>query len=52
MKQKVLQLVVDRIVVEESRVVIQHIVPTGAVRLQTEQHPRKKVKYATAFRYR
>ena len=38
-KQKVLQLVVDRIVVEESRVVIQHVVPTGAVRLQTEQHP-------------
>ncbi len=36
-KQKVLQLVVDRIVVEESRVVIQHVVPTGPVRLQTEQ---------------
>jgi site-specific DNA recombinase len=36
-KQKVLQLVVDRIVVEESRVVIQHVVPTGAVRLQTER---------------
>jgi site-specific DNA recombinase len=40
-KQKVLQLVVDRIVVEESRVVIQHVVPTGAVRLQTEQHGQK-----------
>ena len=36
-KQKVLPLVVDRIVVEESRVVIQHVVPTGPVRLQTEQ---------------
>src|SRR5262249_46694210 len=36
-KEKVLQLVVDRIVVEDSRVVIQHVVPTGAVRLQTEQ---------------
>ena len=36
-KQKVLQLVVDRVVVEESRVVIQHVVPTGPVRLQTEQ---------------
>ncbi len=36
-KQKVLQLVVDRIVVEESRVVIQHVVPTGPVSLQTEQ---------------
>jgi hypothetical protein len=30
--------VVDRIVVEESRVVIQHVVPTGPVRLQTEPH--------------
>ena len=38
-KQKVLQLVVDRIVVEESRVVIQHVVPTGPIRLQTEQQP-------------
>ena len=36
-KQKVLQLVVDRVMVEDSRVVIQHIVPTGPVRLQTEQ---------------
>jgi len=42
-KQKVLQLVVDRIVVEESRVVIQHVVPTGPVRLQTEQDPLEKV---------
>jgi site-specific DNA recombinase len=41
-QQKVLQLVVDRIVVEASRVVIQHVVPTGAVRLQTEQHTCKK----------
>ena len=37
-KQKVLQLVVDHVVVEDSRVVIQHIIPTGPVRLQTEQH--------------
>src|SRR4030095_2610426 len=36
-KQKVLQLVVDQVVVEDSRVVIQHIIPTGPVRLQTEQ---------------
>ncbi len=42
-KQKVLQLVVDRIVVEESRVVIQHVVPTGPVRLQPEQDPLEKV---------
>jgi site-specific DNA recombinase len=40
-KQKVLQLVVDRIVVEESRVVIQHVVPTGPVRLQPEQDMQK-----------
>ena len=46
-KQKVLQLVVDRIVVEESRVVIQHVVPTGAVRLQTEQLG-QKTPYWTA----
>jgi site-specific DNA recombinase len=42
-KQKVLQLVVDRVVVEESRVVIQHVVPTGPVRLQTEQERDEKV---------
>jgi site-specific DNA recombinase len=36
-RQKVLQLVVDRVLVEDSRVVIQHLVPTGPVRLQTEQ---------------
>ncbi len=38
-KQRVLQLVVDRIVVEETRVVIHHVVPTGPVRLQTGQFP-------------
>ena len=36
-QQKVLQLVVDRIVVEDSRVIIEHVIPTGPVRLQTEQ---------------
>jgi site-specific DNA recombinase len=35
-QQKVLQLVVDRIVVEDTRVVIEHIVPSGPVRLQPE----------------
>jgi hypothetical protein len=35
-QQKVLQLVVDRIVVEDSRVIIEHVVPTGPVRLQPE----------------
>ncbi len=46
MKKKVLQLVVDRIVVEESRVVIQHVVPTGPVRLQPEQAGAKGVQPA------
>jgi site-specific DNA recombinase len=38
-QQKVLQLVVDRIVVEDSRVIIEHVIPTGPVRLQTEHQP-------------
>jgi len=37
-QQKVLQSVVSRIVVEDSRVIIEHVVPTGPVRLQTEHH--------------
>jgi site-specific DNA recombinase len=36
-RQQVLRLVVDRIVVEEERVVVHHLVPTGPVRLQTER---------------
>jgi site-specific DNA recombinase len=35
-QQNVLQLVVNRIVVEDSQVLIEHVVPTGPVRLQTE----------------
>ena len=35
-QQNVLQLVVNRIVVEDSQVIIEHVVPTGPVRLQTE----------------
>jgi len=38
-QQKVLQLVVNRIVVEDSQVIIEHVVPTGPVRLQTEHQP-------------
>ena len=30
-------LVVNRIVVEDHQVIIEHVVPTGPVRLQTEQ---------------
>jgi hypothetical protein len=35
-QQKVIQLAVNRIVVEDSRMLIEHVVPTGPVRLQTE----------------
>src|SRR5215475_12377753 len=38
-QQKVLQLVINRIVVEDHQVIIEHVVPTGPVRLQTEQQP-------------
>lgn len=38
-KQKVLQLVVQRIVVEEHRITIEHVVPSGPLRLQTEHQP-------------
>ena len=34
-KQKILQLVVDRIVVDEQQLTIRHVVPTGPVKLQT-----------------
>jgi site-specific DNA recombinase len=38
LKQKVLQLVVDRVIVEDAGVVVRHIVPTGPVSLQTGQN--------------
>jgi site-specific DNA recombinase len=38
-KQQVLRLVVDRIVVEDTQLAVHHVVPTGPVRLQTRQHP-------------
>lgn len=41
-RQKVLQLVVDRIVVEETRIVIHHVMPVGPVRLRTD-HPNVKI---------
>jgi len=36
-KQQVLRLVVDRIVVEDDKVVVHHVVPISPVRLQTER---------------
>jgi len=43
-QQNVLQLVVNRIVVEDNQVIIEHVVPTGPVRLQTEQQPEENVR--------
>ena len=37
-KQKVLQLVVDRIIVEDTQLVIRHVIPTGLVGLQPRHH--------------
>ena len=37
-KQKVLQLVMQRIVVEDHRITIEHVVPSGPIRLQPERH--------------
>jgi site-specific DNA recombinase len=37
-KQKVLQLVVQHIVVEDHRITIEHVVPSGPLRLQPEHH--------------
>src|SRR5215475_11510385 len=36
-KENALLFVVNRIVVEDRQVIIEHVVPTGPVRLQTEQ---------------
>ncbi|MDQ3928024.1 MAG: hypothetical protein M3328_02630 [Chloroflexota bacterium] len=36
-RQKVLQLVVDRIIVEDSKLIIHHVIPAGPIRLRTEQ---------------
>ena len=36
-KQKVLQLVVDRVIIEDTKVIVRHIVATGPVVLQTGQ---------------
>lgn len=41
-QQKVIQLVVNRMVVEDSRVIIEHVVPTGPVRLQPEHQSREQ----------
>ncbi|MCP4050913.1 MAG: recombinase family protein [bacterium] len=40
-KQKIIQLVLDRIIVEEAKIVIHHIIPTHHVRLQTGGHGQK-----------
>jgi hypothetical protein len=47
-RQQVLQLVVDRIAVEDTKVVIHHVVPAGPVRLQTEQLPLHRIKQSVS----
>jgi hypothetical protein len=37
LKQKVLQLVIDRVTVDDQQLTIRHIIPTGPIRLQTGQ---------------
>jgi hypothetical protein len=49
-KRKVLQLVVDRIIVEGTRLVVRHIVPAGPVRLQTE-HFQSKTPYLKLWQW-
>jgi hypothetical protein len=49
-QHKVVQLVVDRIVVEDKRVVIEHVVPTGPVRLQPEHLAPGRPFRSTAIR--
>jgi site-specific DNA recombinase len=44
-KQKVLQLVVQRIVVEDHRVIIEHVVPSGPIRLQPERHLNRNLRF-------
>jgi len=39
LKQKVLQLVVDRVIVDEQQLTVRHIIPTGPIRLQTGPQP-------------
>jgi hypothetical protein len=48
--QKVLQLVVDRIVVDEQQLTIRHVVPTGPVKLQTGPQGGKIQRFVANFR--
>jgi len=45
-QQQVVQLVVNRIVVEDRQVIIEHVVPTGPVRLQTEHQTPENLRLA------
>jgi len=35
----------QRIVVEDHRIIIEHVVPSGPIRLQLEHHSNKKVRF-------
>jgi hypothetical protein len=41
----VLQLIVQRIVVEDHRITIEHVVPSGPIRLQPEHHLNPKIRF-------
>jgi site-specific DNA recombinase len=43
-QQQVIPLVVNRVVVEDSRVLIEHVVPIGPVRLQPEHQPPENLR--------
>jgi site-specific DNA recombinase len=43
-KQKVLQLVVDRVIVDDQQLTIRHVIPTGPVRLQTGSQPSENLR--------
>ena len=44
-KQKGRQLIVQRIMVEAPRLMIEHVVPSGPIRLQPERHLNRKLRF-------
>jgi hypothetical protein len=46
----VLQLVVQRIMVEDHRLIIEHVVPSGPIRLQPERHPRRNLRFRPSMK--
>jgi hypothetical protein len=48
----VLQLIVQRIVVEDHRITIAHVVPSGPIRLQPEHHLNRNLRFCISRRCR